>query len=83
MPGAPPSLFVVVRPRQYPLIATSRSTLGRRPWIGGGVAGGIGKVVLVTGRSLDLVLESLNAQTEAGTRPVHSTTWRDDVSMSS
>ena len=83
MPSAPPCLLVVVRPQQCLLIAPSRSTLGRRPWMGGEVVGGIGKVVLVIGRSLDLVLESLHAHTEAGTRPVHSTTWRDDVSMSS
>ena len=37
----------------------------------------VGKVVLVIGRSLDLGLESLHAQTTVGTRPVHSTTWRD------
>ena len=37
----------------------------------------VGKVVLVIGRSLDLGLESLHAQTAVGTRPVHSTTWRD------
>ena len=50
--------------------------------MGGGVVGGIGKVVLVIGSLLDLVLESLHAQTKVNTHLVHSTTWRDDVSMS-
>ena len=55
VPGALPCLLVVVRPRQCPLIAPSRSILGRRPWMDGGVVGGRGKIVLVIRRSVIVV----------------------------